>query len=112
VRGQRPAIKKIILTQSHEDHIGGWHTFNAPDIETIAQANYSHVSPAIGAAFGQHARRSRHLWSRDQTKTVVQQPDPIITNNLLSTRTAFSSEAGVLKLYSTRGGETLDSLIV
>src|SRR5271163_315081 len=36
-------LKKIILTQSHEDHIGGWHAFNASGVETIAQANYSHV---------------------------------------------------------------------
>src|SRR6266851_4220478 len=36
-------IQKIIFTQSHEDHIGGWHLFNGPGVETIAQANYSHV---------------------------------------------------------------------
>src|SRR5579864_7684886 len=27
-------IRKIIFTQSHEDHIGGWHKFNAPGVET------------------------------------------------------------------------------
>src|SRR5262245_16300672 len=42
-------IKKIILTQSHEDHIGGWHTFYAPGVETIVQDNYSHVRGYWGA---------------------------------------------------------------
>ena len=41
-------IKKIIFTQSHEDHIGGWHSFNAPGIETIAQANYLACARLLG----------------------------------------------------------------
>jgi len=104
-------IKKIILTQSHEDHIGGWHTFNAPDIETIAQANYSHVRGYWGGLRPVMARRSRHLWSRDQTKTVVQQPDPIITTTFIDSH-GFQLGGRRFELYSTRGGETLDSLIV
>lgn len=104
-------LKKIILTQSHEDHIGGWHRFNAKDIETIAQANYSHVRGYWGGLRPVMARRSRHLWSRDQTKAVVQQPDPVITTTFLD---AHSFELGGrrFELYAARGGETLDSLIV
>jgi alkyl sulfatase BDS1-like metallo-beta-lactamase superfamily hydrolase len=104
-------IRKIILTQSHEDHIGGWHTFNAPGVETIAQANYSHVRGYWGGLRTVMARRSRHLWSRDQTKTVIQQPDPIITTTFLDSH-AFHLGGRHFELYSTRGGETLDSLIV
>ena len=33
-------VKKILFTQSHDDHIGGWKWFNTPDTETIAQANF------------------------------------------------------------------------
>ncbi len=35
--------KKILFTQSHDDHIGGWKWFNTPETETIAQANFAHV---------------------------------------------------------------------
>jgi alkyl sulfatase BDS1-like metallo-beta-lactamase superfamily hydrolase len=104
-------IKKIIFTQSHEDHIGGWHTFNAPGVETIAQANYSHVRGYWGGLRQVMARRSRHLWSRDQTKTVVQQPDPIITTTFIDSH-SFELGGRRFELYSARGGETLDSLVV
>jgi len=104
-------IKKIIFTQSHEDHIGGWHTFNAPGIETIAQANYSHVRSYWGGLGPVMIRRSRHLWSRDQTKTVVQQPDPIITTTFIDSH-SFELGGRRFELYSVRGGETLDSLVV
>ncbi len=104
-------IKKIIFTQSHEDHIGGWHAFNAPGVETIAQANYSHVRGYWGGLRPVMARRSRHLWSRDQTKTVVQQPDPIITTTFIDSH-SFELGGRPFELYSVRGGETLDSLLV
>jgi alkyl sulfatase BDS1-like metallo-beta-lactamase superfamily hydrolase len=104
-------LKKIILTQSHEDHIGGWHAFNTGGVETIAHANYSHVRGYWGGLRPIMATRSRHLWSRDQSKSVVSQPDPVVTTTFLD---AHSFELGGrrFELYSVRGGETLDSLIV
>ena len=104
-------IKKIIFTQSHEDHIGGWHAFSAPGIETIAQANYSHVRGYWGGLHPLMARRSRHLWSRDQTKTVARQPDPIVTTTFISSHN-FELGGRRFELYSVPGAETLDSLVV
>jgi alkyl sulfatase BDS1-like metallo-beta-lactamase superfamily hydrolase len=104
-------IKKIIFTQSHEDHIGGWHTFNAPGIETIAQANYSHVRGYWSGLRPVMSRRSRHLWSRDQTKKVEPQPDPIVTTTFIDSH-SFELGGRHFELYSVRGGETLDSLVV
>ncbi len=104
-------IAKIIFTQSHEDHIGGWHSFTAPTVETIAQANFPHVRGYWGGLNPVMARRSRHLWSRDQTKTVVRQPDPIITTTFVDSH-RFELGGRQFELYSVRGGETLDSLIV
>jgi alkyl sulfatase BDS1-like metallo-beta-lactamase superfamily hydrolase len=104
-------IRKIIFTQSHEDHIGGWHTFNAPGVETIVQANYAHVRGYWGGLRTVMARRSRHLWSRDQTQTVVIQSDPVATTTFIDTH-GFELGGRRFELYSVHGGETLDSLIV
>lgn len=54
-------IRKIIFTQSHEDHIGGWTSFNAPGIETIAQANFGFVRTYFRDLGPAMARRSRRL---------------------------------------------------
>ena len=104
-------IAKIIFTQSHEDHIGGWHRFNAAGVETIAQTNFFHVRGYWGGLRPLMARRSRHLWSRDQTKTVVEQPDPVITTAFIDSH-RFELGGRRFELYSVRGGETLDSLVV
>ena len=72
-------VAKIIFTQSHDDHIGGWRKFAGPDVETIAQANFAHVRgywTGLGEAM---TRRSRHLWSRDQPQEMTERPEPQIT---------------------------------
>ena len=104
-------IQKIIFTQSHEDHIGGWHLFNAPGVETIAHADYSHVRGYFGGLRPTMARRSRRLWSRDQTKMVEARPDPVPTTTFIDSH-RFELGGRRFELYSVRGGETLDSLIV
>lgn len=104
-------IATIVFTQSHDDHIGGWRLFNTRDTETIAQANFAHVRGywrGIGDAM---ARRSRRLWSRDQTRTVTERPEPVITTTFHDSH-HFESGGRRFELYSVRGGETLDSLVV
>ncbi len=41
--GRPLAVKKIILTQYHSDHVGGWETFTGPGIETLAQSEQPRV---------------------------------------------------------------------
>jgi alkyl sulfatase BDS1-like metallo-beta-lactamase superfamily hydrolase len=104
-------IRKIIFTQSHEDHIGGWPTFNAPGVETIGNANlpfvrtqYRDLGPAMGA-------RSRRLWSRDQKQELTERPEPVLTTTFHDTH-AFELGSRRFELYSVKGGETVDSLVV
>ncbi len=104
-------VAKIIFTQSHDDHIGGWRQFNQKGTETIAQANFAHVRgywTGLGAAM---TRRSQYLWSRDQKRQMVERPEPVISTTFRDSH-AFELGGRRFELYATPGGETLDSLVV
>lgn len=104
-------IRKIVFTQSHEDHIGGWTTFNAPGIETIAQANHGFVRTQYRDLGPAMARRSRALWSRDQKQELTERPEPVVTTTFSETH-AFDLGGRRFELYSVPGGETICSLVV
>lgn len=104
-------IRKIVFTQSHEDHIGGWPTFNAQDVETIGQANLPFVRTQfrdLGKAMG---ARSRRLWSGDQKRELTERPEPVLSTTF---HDSYDFELGGrrFELYSVPGGETVDSLVV
>jgi alkyl sulfatase BDS1-like metallo-beta-lactamase superfamily hydrolase len=104
-------VMKIIFTQSHDDHIGGWRWFNTPGTETISQANFAHVRGywrALGEAM---ARRSRRLWSGDQKRNMTERPEPTITTTFQDSHT-FELGGRRFDLYAVPGGETIDSLVV
>lgn len=103
--------RKIIFTQSHEDHIGGWQTFNAPGVETIAQANHPFVRKQYRDLGPAMARRSRRLWSRDQKHEITERPEPVLTTTFHD-RHAFELGGRRFELLSVPGGETVDSLAV
>ncbi len=67
------SVVKIVFTQSHEDHIGGWTDFNAPGVETIGQANFAHVRGYFKDAGGLGPTMSR----RSTTATPVRRPTAI-----------------------------------
>jgi glyoxylase-like metal-dependent hydrolase (beta-lactamase superfamily II) len=104
-------IAKIIFTQSHEDHIGGWPTFNTPQTETIAHADFPFTRLYYRDLGEAMSRRSRRLWSGDVKKQVTERPEPALTTTF---RDSHSFELGGrrFELYSVRGGETVDSLVV
>ena len=104
-------IRKIVFTQSHEDHIGGWLTFNAPDTETIGQANLPFVRPQYRDLGPAMAARSRRLWSRDQKQELKERPEPVLTTQFHDSH-AFELGGRRFELYSVPGGETVDSCVV
>ena len=104
-------VAKIIFTQSHDDHIGGWRQFAEPGTETIAQANFHHVRGYWRALGPIMTWRSRYLWSRDQQQEMVERPEPVVTCTFIDSH-AFELGGRRFELYATPGGETLDSCIV
>lgn len=104
-------VAKIIFTQSHADHIGGWRWFNTPETETIAQANFAHVYEYFEGLRDVMMRRSRRLWSGDIPRPVSEHIRPDITTTFHDSH-AFELGGRRFELYSVPGGETLDSLAV
>ncbi len=104
-------VAKIIFTQSHDDHIGGWRLFNQPGTETIAQANIGHVRGYFTGLGEAMKRRSRHLWRRDIPQEMVERPEPVITTTFFDSH-RFELGGRRFELHATPGGETIDSLVV
>jgi alkyl sulfatase BDS1-like metallo-beta-lactamase superfamily hydrolase len=104
-------IRTIVFTQSHEDHIGGWPTFNGPAVETIGHANLPFVRTQYRDLGQAMAARSRRLWSRDQKQEITERPEPVLTT-VFHDDHVFTVGERKFELYSVPGGETIDSLIV
>lgn len=107
----RNPVMKIIFTQSHTDHIGGWRWFNTPQTETIAHANFDHVYGYFEGLRQAMMRRSRALWNRDIREPVQEFIKPVVTTTF---HDSYQFQLGnrLFELYSVPGGETLDSLVV
>ena len=58
--GRKLDVRKIVITQHHPDHMGGWQAFNDPGCEIIAHANYPtlwHERRELGEFFRPRERR-------------------------------------------------------
>ena len=105
-------VKKIVFTQSHDDHIGGWRQFNQPGTETIAQANFAHVRgywTGLGEAMG--AALAASMGRATRSRKWSSAPEPVITTTFQD-KHAFELGGRRFELYATPGGETIDSLVV
>lgn len=115
-------VRYIVLTQGHVDHVGGVDLFREPDTQVVAHAaNPAHQEDdARIAAF--RARRSAFAFADAIARaneyirghiggpiSPQSRPEPTLT---FDDRLAFELGGERFELYSTPGGETLDSLVV
>ena len=113
-------IDTIVFTQSHPDHIGGWHAFDAPGVETVAQDDYFRVRGYWNRLERFYRHRNKRLWQgvTSPVRTPGEaRPKPLIVEDAVPTRTfadADRFDIGPLhvELLSVPGGETTDSLVV
>jgi glyoxylase-like metal-dependent hydrolase (beta-lactamase superfamily II) len=107
------AIRVIVFTQGHSDHVGGWSQLDAPGTETIAQADHADVREYWSRLQPFMTARTGKLWGTDlpNVDRAYQPPEPVVTTTFLDAH-AFEVGGRRVELYSTPGGETTDSLVV
>jgi len=114
--GRPLEVAKVVFTQSHPDHVGGWQVFAGPGAELIGQRMFSQICAErrmLGAFFGPRNANviaamlppayDRHSWFD------TADPAPLTT---FADTLDFSVADRSYRLISVPSGETLDSLAV
>jgi len=107
-------LRVVTFTQGHPDHVGGWTWFNAPGVETIAQAYHGDVREYWRNLHPFYVRRIMTLWGAFmdvETTAADLPPEPVLTASFIDAHT-FEVGGREFELYSTPGGETTDALVV
>jgi len=105
---------KIIFTQSHPDHIGGWQTFADAGAEMIGQQMFRQICNERNMLGGYFTQRNRNVLSAmmptdkpDLAWFATPDPEPLTT---FADTTEFTVSGRRYRLISLPSGETLDGL--
>jgi alkyl sulfatase BDS1-like metallo-beta-lactamase superfamily hydrolase len=107
-------VAKVILTQSHPDHTGGWSHFAGDSTETFAQAAFDQINAErklLGPFFGPRNARVLAAMIPPGTKGEhwFNAPDPAPVTTFQDSHD-FEYGGRRFHLFSLSSGETLDSL--
>jgi alkyl sulfatase BDS1-like metallo-beta-lactamase superfamily hydrolase len=120
--GRALRVRAIVLTQSHDDHFGGWHDFAAEDVDTIAHREYLENRDARRLLRDFFAPRSSFLVSRLMADGLAEdamarlraaaarEPETITT--FVDREHTFTIGGRTFQVLSVPGGETTDALAV
>ena len=116
------AIRYVILTQGHYDHVGGADVLTDPGTDIVAQANWETWRRDNELLAGFRVANSSFAWSdkvaasinstmKRTGGTLPAQSAPVPTI-VVDERLELTLGGRRLELYATPGGETTDSLVV
>lgn len=112
--GRPLRVARIIFTQSHPDHTGGWEVFAGPETETIVQRRFDQINAErklLGPFFTQ--RNANVLaallppGTRGEFWFNARDPEPL---TVFAEEYSFTCSGRRYELMSLPSGETLDSL--
>lgn len=114
--GRPLKVAKIVITQSHPDHMGGWRAFAGPDTEILVQRDFSWLwkeRVTLGPFFAARNPRILPTLTPPKSKEAWRKGAEEIENpTLFADRYAFEAGGRAFELYSTPSGETIDSSVV
>jgi glyoxylase-like metal-dependent hydrolase (beta-lactamase superfamily II) len=110
-------VKKIVFTQSHPDHMGGWAAFADAGVEVIAQQRFFEIREERNLLANYFAPRGARILSGllpnpEHVRAWHQGVQELETATLFSESHAFELGGRRFELHATPSGETIDSLIV
>jgi alkyl sulfatase BDS1-like metallo-beta-lactamase superfamily hydrolase len=106
-------LRKIIVTQSHGDHYGGVPTLSENGTEIITEQRFVETRRYYQSLEPYFAPRRNKLWGGTIRKgSNFRQPDEIVPDTTVDRHHEFELGGRHFVLYSTPGGETIDSLTV
>ena len=114
--GRPLKVARIIFTQSHPDHTGGWQFFADPGVETLVQRKFARICAErkmLGQFFGRrNGRVLAALIPPGETGShwfETRDPEPVTT---FADSLDFTMSGRAYRLLSIPSGETLDALAV
>lgn len=114
--GRPLQVRKLVFTQSHPDHMGGWEAFDDPGAERVAQANFFTIRAERNLMAPFFAPRGARVLSgllpKPEHLKAWDNVDEFETATLFKEGHAFEVGGLAFELFATPSGETLDSLVV
>ncbi len=114
--GRPLKVAKVVLTQDHFDHIGGWEHFADPGSETIVQREFPRLTAEramLGPFFLPRGNRVLHALRPKGHSPGSPKPPRMPENyTVFDERHDFEVSGRRYELYSAPSGETLDSIMV
>lgn len=115
--GRPLSVAKVIFTQDHPDHVGGWQAFDDPGVEVIAQASFPAGRADRGLLKTFYRPRFRRLMSgfsaapapAEVVNRPAREPEEV---TLFEESHEFTVGGTRFELFSVPGGETANCLAV
>jgi glyoxylase-like metal-dependent hydrolase (beta-lactamase superfamily II) len=113
--GRPLQVKKIVLTQDHFDHIGGWPAFYAPGCETIAHRDFPRLLAERTRLAGFFAPRGQSLFTPlmprpEEIQRTLREPRALDITTLVEREYPFELGGRQFVAISAPAGETQDAL--